>query len=184
MLPTTGKLLTAEEFARLPDPADGSLQELVRGVVETRPPPGGLHGVCCLRVARRIGAFVEDNRLGTATCNDTGFVSERDPDTVRGPDVAFWSKERLPEVPEGYIEVAPDLVVEVVSPNDHFSRVTRKLREYFERRVRMVWVIDPQDRSVSVYRSRKDVTVLTEPETLDGADVLPGFSCRVADLFP
>ena len=116
MTTATQKLITAEEFFRMPEPPDGSRQELVRGVIITMPPPGGRHGACCSKVDRRLGNFVEANGLGTLTTNDTGFLSERDPDTVRGPDVAFWSRERLPEVPNGYIEVAPDLVVEVVSP--------------------------------------------------------------------
>ena len=101
MSPEIRKLITAEEFARMPNPPDGSQQELVRGEIVIMPPPGGRHGVCCSRVGRRLGNFVDENRRGTVTCNDTGFISERDPDTVRGPDVAYWSKECLPEVPEG-----------------------------------------------------------------------------------
>jgi Uma2 family endonuclease len=184
MKATTGKLITAEEFARMPDPLDGSRQELVRGVIETMPPPGGVHGLTCSRVDRRLGNFVEEHGLGFVFANDTGFVSERGPDTVRGPDVSFWSKERLPVVPEGYIEVPPDLAVEVVSPSDHFSRTWKKVREYIDKGVRLIWVVDPLDRSVTVYRSLKDVSVLAETQTLDGGDVVPGFSCRVAELFP
>src|SRR5262249_12041261 len=146
------KLITAEEFFRMPDPPDGSKQELVRGVIITMPPPGGRHGACCSRIARRMAGHVEDNQLGVVTSNDTGFISERDPDTVRGPDVAFWRKERLPEVPEGYIEIPPDLAVEVVSPNDHFTRVQKKVTHYLTHGVRLLWVVDPEDRSVSVYR--------------------------------
>src|SRR5579872_4839581 len=99
---TQAKLLTAEEFFLLPDPPDGSQQELVRGEIITMPPPGGLHGVSCVNATCRIGIFVKDNNRGTVTCNDTGFVTERSPDSVRGPDVAYWSKERLPVVPVGY----------------------------------------------------------------------------------
>ena len=181
---TTGKLLTAEEFALMPDPPDGSKQELVKGVVETMPPPGGLHGFCCSRVDRRLGSFVEANGLGYVFANHTGFIWDRDPDSVRGPDVSFWSKERLPEIPTGYILIPPDLAVEVVSPNDHFSRINRKLREYFDRGVPLVWVVDPLDRSVTVYRSGTDYAILGEADHLDGGQVLPGFTCRVADLFP
>jgi Uma2 family endonuclease len=184
MATVTGKLITAEEFARMPDPPDGSRQELVRGEVITMPPPGGLHGGCCLKVGRRIGNFVEDHRLGTAASNDAGFVSERDPDTVRGPDISFWSRERLSEVPEGYIEVPPDLAIEVVSPNDHYSRVQQKVRHHLTHGVRLVWVVDPMDRSVTVYRSVQQAMILQEKETITGEDVLPGFSCLVADLFP
>jgi Uma2 family endonuclease len=184
MTTTTGKLITAEEFARMPDPPDGSRQELVRGMIETMPPPGALHGMCCWQVARHLGIFVEQRGLGRFFINDTGFVSEHDPDTVRGPDVSFWSKDRLPVVPEGYIEVPPDLAVEVVSPNDHHTRIQKKVREYLAKGVRLIWVVDPFDRSVTVYRSLKDLHILTETETLEGGDVVPGFSCRVADLFP
>ena len=184
MTPTTGKLITAEEFFRMPEPPDGSRQELVRGVIVTMPPPGGRHGACCSKVDRRLGNFVEANGLGTVTTNDTGFLSERDPDTVRGPDVAFWSRERLPEVPDGYIEVPPDLVVEVVSPNDHYSRVQTKVKHYLSHGVRMVWVVDPEDRSVMAYRSRQQALILEEADTLSGEDVVPGFACRVAELFP
>ncbi len=177
------KLITAEEFFRMPQPPDGSQQELVKGVIVSMPPPGGRHGVCCLKIGRRIGNFVEEKGLGTVASNDTGFISERDPDTVRGPDVSFWSRERLPEVPEGYIPIAPDLTVEVVSPGDHYSRVQRKVREYLRRGVRMIWIVDPEDRSVTVYRSEHQYAILDEKATLSGEDVLPGFTCPVAELF-
>jgi Uma2 family endonuclease len=93
-------------------------------------------------------------------------------------------KERLPEVPEGYIEVAPDLVVEVVSPGDHYSRVQNKVRHYLTRGVRMVWVVDPEDRSVTAYRSLHQATILGENDMVSGEDVVLGFSCKVADFFP
>src|SRR5689334_8327902 len=118
MTTATQKLITAEEFARMPNPADGSRQELVKGVIIAMPPPGARHGACCSRINRRLANFVEDNNLGTVFTNDTGFVTERSPDSVRGPDVSFWSREILPEIPEGYIEVPANLVVEVVSPSD------------------------------------------------------------------
>ena len=116
---TETKLLTAEEFFLLPNPGDGSQQELVRGEIITMPPPGGLHGVSCSKADRRIGNFVEGKDCGTVTANDTGFITERGPDSVRGPDVAYWSKEPLPVVPVGYIEIAPDMLVEVLSPSTH-----------------------------------------------------------------
>jgi Uma2 family endonuclease len=184
MATVSTKLLTAEEFARLPPPEDGSLQELLQGVVVTMPPPQAPHGVCCSKIDRRMGTFVEANQLGTVCCNDTGFITERDPDTVRGADVAFWSKERLPHVPKGYIEVLPDLAVEVVSPDDHFSRVQKKVIHYLTRGVRLLWVVDPEDRSITVYRPDKPLRILSESDTLSGEEILPGFTCRVADLLP
>jgi Uma2 family endonuclease len=168
----------------MPDPPDASRQELVCGIIITIPPPGGLHGAVCSRISRRLGNFVEANKLGTVTCNGTGFISARDPDTVRGPDISFWSRERLPEVPEGYIEVPPDLAIEVVSPNDHYSRVQQKVRHHLSHGVRLVWVVDPMDRSVTVYRSLQQAIILQEKEIIAGEDELSGFSCLVADFFP
>ncbi len=177
------KLITAEEFSQMPDPPDGSEQELVRGEVITMPPPGGLHGVCCCKTGYRLSSFVEANQRGTVATNDTGIITERDPDTVRGPDVAYWSFERLPEVPAGYIETPPDLAVEVLSQWTKMRQLRIKIQEFFRRGVRMVWVIDPEGRTVTVYRTPDEGRVLHESATLSGEDVLPGFSCRVAELF-
>src|SRR5438270_6910604 len=178
------KLLTAEEFFLLPGPEDGSQQELVRGEVITMPPAGGLHGVSCNKAGRRIGNFVEDNDRGTVTSNDTGFFTERDPDSVRGPDIAYWSKERLPVVPVGYIEISPDMVVEVLSPSNTSKKIRVKLKEYFTRGVRLVWVIAPEDRTLTIYRTPDEGRVLHETATVTGEDVLPGFTCRLSDLLP
>jgi Uma2 family endonuclease len=184
MTTTTQKLITAEEFARMPDPPDGSQQELVRGEIVTMPPPGFRHGVCCSKIDRRLGTFVEANSLGVVCCNDTGFILERDPDTVRGPDLSFWSREKLPELPEGYPEVPPDLIVEVVSPSDHFTRIQKKLSHYLEKGVRLIWVVDPEDRSLTIYRPDRPLRVLTEKDTVSGEEVVLGFACPVADLLP
>ena len=181
---TQKKLLAAEEFFLLPDPGDGSQQELVRGEVITMPPPGGLHGVSCNKTGRRIGNFVEDNDRGTVTSNDTGFITERDPDSVRGPDISYWTKERLKEVPVGYIEISPDMVIEVLSPSNTSKRIRVKLKEYFTRGVRLVWVIAPEDRTLTIYRTPDEGRVLHESATVTGEDVLPGFTCRVSDLLP
>jgi Uma2 family endonuclease len=179
---TRQKMLTAEEFFLLPNPSDGSKQELVRGEVIVMPPPGGLHGVTCNKAGRRIGNFVEDHDRGTVTSNDTGFITERGPDSVRGPDIAFWSKERLPVVPVGYMEIAPDLAVEVLSPSNTSKQIHDKLQEYFNRGVRLVWVIAPEDRTLAIYRTPDEGRLLHETATVTGEDVLPGFSCKVSDL--
>jgi len=180
----TGKLITAEEFARMPNPPDGSRQELVRGRIETMPPPGGRHGFCCSKMDRRVGGFIEQHGLGSVFANDTGFITGQGPDTVRGADVSFWSKERLPEIPEGYIDVAPDLAIEVLSPHDRFARLQLKVNEYLTKGVRLIWIVDPEDRSVTVYRPNQQPAILFENDTLAGEDVLPGFSCLVAELMP
>ena len=181
---TQKKLLTAEEFFLLPDPGDGSQQELVYGEIITMPPLGGLHGVCCLKAGRRIGNFVEDGPGGTVTCNDTGFITERDPDSVRGPDISYWSKERLKEVLIGYIEISPDMLVEVLSPSNTSKQIRAKLKEYFAKGVRLIWVIAPEDRTLTIYRTSDEGRVLHETATVTGEDVLPGFECRVSDLLP
>lgn len=184
MSTTSPRLLTAEEFARLPESPDGSKQELVRGEVVMTPPPGFQHGYRQGRVFRLLDAYAASTSHGRAVL-ETGVVVEREPDTVRGPDVSYWSAERLPldQEPKGYPETAPDLCVEVLSPSSRRSMIREKVAEYFARGVRLVWVVDPEGRSVSVYRSADEARLLHDTATLDGGDVLPGFSCRVADLF-
>src|SRR5262245_56832556 len=131
MSTVTGKLLTAEEFAQLPQPADGSRQELVQGVIVTMPPPSFYHGLVCSEFPFRIRQHAGANDLGFVTCNDSGVILFRDRDTVRGPDVGFWSKARLPALPKGtYPDIVPDLVVEVLSPDDAFRTLFTKVDEY------------------------------------------------------
>lgn len=181
---TQAKRMTAEEFLLAPDPDDGSRLELVEGEVYVMAPPGGMHGVSCNKVGRHIGNFVAENLLGVVTSNDTGFITRRDPDSVRGPDIAYWSKQRLPVVPVGYIEVAPDLAVEVMSPSNTSKQIRAKVIEYFEKGVRMVWVIAPEDRTLTIYRTADEGRVFHENAVVSGDEILAGFSCRVSDLLP
>jgi Uma2 family endonuclease len=178
------KLLTAEEFARLPDPPDGSKQELVRGEVVTMPPLGFLHGTVQVNVAVAVKAFVKQHKLGRVTV-ESGVLTERGPDSVRGSDGAYWSYQRLPQddVPVVYANEPADLVAEVVSPGNTKQRMTEKVRESFDSGVRQVWVVHPEERTVTVYTKPGDGTVLWEDATLTGGDVLPGFSCAVAEFF-
>jgi Uma2 family endonuclease len=178
-------LLTAEEFSRLPQPPDGSQQELIKGVIVTMPPPSFYHGRVCAMICRKLGNFVEAHNLGYFTSTDSGVILARNPDTVRGPDIAFWSHERLPQPPrEGYPTVPPDLVVEVLSPSDVFTRVQRKVEDYLRAGVRLVWILVPEDRSVAVFHAGNPPSVLSNGETLSGETILPGFSCPVTELFP
>lgn len=181
---TAGKVLTAEEFARLPNPIDGAKQELVRGEVITMPPPGFAHGNVQLAIGSILRAYSKQSRSGRVVVV-SGVVTEEGPDTVRGPDVSYWSYARLPadQNPTGYLEVAPDLCVEVLSPGNTKPKMTRKIREYFAAGVRMVWVVDPEDRTAIVYRQPGDGRVLWDDATISGEDVLPDFSCPVADFF-
>src|SRR5262245_51751487 len=184
MATVAARLLTAEEFHRTPPPADGAKVELVRGEVVKVCRPGFAHGYTQVRVCGLLDQYGRPQRRGRAVVK-TGVITERDPDTVRGPDVSYWSVERLPwdQTPQGYPDSAPDLAVEVLSPNNRLARIREKMREYFNRNVRMVWVVDPEDRTVTVYRALEEGRVLHESATLTGEDVLPGFSCQVAELF-
>jgi len=183
--PTTTKYLTAEEFFQLPQPGDGSRRELVKGVIVTMSPPGFYHSLVCSRVDQLLGTFVYQHQLGYTGCNDPGVILERDPDTVRGPDVAFWCRERVTNVRQfSYTDVVPDLVVEVLSPNDVFTQVLRKVQEYFQAGVRVVWIVVPEDQGVAIYRPGQNPTLLAVNDTLSGEDVVPGFTCPVAALFP
>jgi Uma2 family endonuclease len=181
---TQKRLLTAEEFFEFPSPGDGSQQELVRGEIVVMPPPGILHGVTCSKVNRKIGVFIDAGLGGTLTCNDAGFITERGPDSVRGPDISYWTKERQNEAPIGYTEVAPDLVVELLSPSNTSTQIRDKLEEYFAKGVRLVWVIAPEDRTLAIYHMPDEGRLLHEKATVTGEDVLPEFSCRVSELLP
>ncbi len=185
MSTTAAKHYTLEEFMRLPDPADGSKQELVQGEIVTMPPPSFKHGRTQTKIAVFLEMFGEQNQLGQVT-TESGLVTLRGPDSVRGPDVAFWSAKRLPLNADvkGYADIAADLCVEVVSENKRKREIKRKLSEYFTAGVRMVWVVDTENRTVTVYRSPTQGKVLPEEAQIDGEDVLPGFSCPVAKFFP
>jgi Uma2 family endonuclease len=178
------KLITADEFFRMPDPPDGSKQELVKGVVITMPPPGFRHGDVQVNIAIALKTFLRGHRVGRVTV-ESGVRTDRGPDSVRGPDVAFWSVDRLPldQTPVGYPQVAADLCVEVRSPSDSMRDLRAKAREYLRNNVRMVWIVDPDDQTVTVYRQPGEGRVFSEDATITGEDVLPEFSCRVAEFF-
>ncbi|MBI4520292.1 MAG: Uma2 family endonuclease [Gemmatimonadetes bacterium] len=175
-------LLTADEFLRLPE-EEGKRVELVRGRMVREPLPGGEHGVLVGELHARIAAHVRERGLGRALI-ECGFHLPGEPHTVRGPDVAVVSTERLPaETPRGFWQLAPDLAVEVVSPSDRWTKVLDKVHQYLEAGSRAVWVVDGRRRRVSVFRPGAETLVLNESDVLDGGDVLPGFSLPLAELF-
>lgn len=177
------KLMTAEEFFQLPD--DGMCHELVGGEVHTSPPPGGPHGTATVGIASVLSNHIFPRRLGRLF-SQSGFRIERDPDTVRAPDVAFVSATRLPvgPLPLGYPDLVPDLVVEVVSPSDTATEVHERMQEWLRLGARLAWLAYPRTRSVAVYRPGGDFRLLGPEDMIDGGDVLPGFQCRVSDFFP
>jgi Uma2 family endonuclease len=175
--------MTAEELLRLPD--DHLRHELIRGVLTTMPPPGFEHGAIVMELGASLHGFVRQHDLGQVLAAETGFHIEFDPDTVRAPDVSFVRKARLGEgrLPRGYWRGAPDLAAEVLSPDDRPGRVQAKVRAWLEAGTEVVWVVDPRARTVAVH-TRSGVAVVREGGLLDGGDLLPGWSARVADLFP
>jgi Uma2 family endonuclease len=177
------RLMTAEEFLHFSGSPNVKV-ELVRGEVVTMCRPGFRHGLRQGRAFSILDNYGRTTRRGRAVV-ETGVVTEKDPDTVRGPDVSFWSAEQVPldQEPEGYPEGFADLCVEVLSPNNAFAKILKKMGEYFKSGTRMVWIIDPEDRTVTVYRSLDEGQVLHESATLTCEDVLPGFSCPVREFF-
>jgi UDP-glucose 4-epimerase len=162
----------AEELLAMPD--DGFRYELVRGELRKMPPAGSEHGYIAMRLGLRLGRHAEANDLGRVYAAETGFKLASDPDTVRAPDAAFVSRERVVEVGhvEGYWPGAPDLAVEVVSPGDTHTEVVEKALAWLDAGSRMVLVVDPGRLTATVYRSLDDIRIVTEGDALDGADVL------------
>ena len=181
--PPTTKLLTATDLLRLA--GKGVRGELIRGVFHETMIMGQRHGKIVMKLGFLLNSLIIPRKLGTLTGADAGIWLERDPDTVRAPDIAYFSAATMPPaaVPDGYAEVPPDLVVEVVSPNDTRREVAAKARMWLRYDVRLVWVVLPQTRSVDVYRPGHAVVTLTDQDTLDGLDVLPGFTCAVSTVF-
>lgn len=174
---------TLEEYAARPT-EDGWVDELVRGRLAREPRPGMPHGRLQSRLAQKLWNHVEAESLDGLIVTESGFVLAESPPTVRGPDVAYVSPERLPEEPvESWLHFGPDLAVEVVSPRDRAAAVQEKVLEYLDAGSRLVWVVDPATRSATVYRSRTEIRVLSDDEALDGGDVLPGLRIPLRELF-
>ena len=180
---TRTRLVTADELLRMPD--DGYWHELVEGRVTTMSPPGFGHGICGARLQRALTEHVERDDLGVVAPQDTGYKLKSNPDTVRAPDVSFVAKLRLPAegLPMSYWDGAPDLAVEVLSSDDRPKEIAAKAREYLACGTRAVWVVDPRHRTVTVHRVNNEPIRLGEADALTDPDLLPGFSCRIADLF-
>ena len=175
------KLITGEELLEL---GDIGPCELVEGRIVPMAPTGDEHGGYEGNFYYEVRSFVDLHKLGKVRVGEVGIYIRRNPDTVRGADVIFISHERYAQrKPGGYLDVAPDLVVEILSPNDKWTEVTQKLRDYFAIGVRLIWVADPEARCVYAYRSLTDVREFTEKDELPGDEVLPGFAVKVAQLF-
>jgi Uma2 family endonuclease len=180
---THTRTTTADELYRMA--AHGVRYELVRGELREMAPAGNEHGKVTVRLTWRLAQHVEAHGFGVVFAAETGFRIGTDPDTVRAPDVAFVAQARLDEVGpvEGYWPGAPDLVVEVVSPNDRYTDVEEKTTDWLGAGTRMVLVVNPRKHIVTVYRSLTHITILTGSDTLSGDDVVPGWQVRVSDIF-
>ena len=179
MAPAT--LMTAEELLRLNLP--NKRTELVKGVLVVREPAGYRHGAVAMNLTLALGNFVQAHALGRLLAAETGFKLLSNPDTVRAPDVAFIRSDRIPEPPPaGFAVMAPDLAVEVLSPDDRPGAVLEKVGDWLNAGVRLVWVVDPMRTLARVYRVDGTETVLAAGDALSGEDVLPGFTCPLADL--
>ena len=166
-------------------PDDGFRYELVQGELRRMNPAGNVHGRVAMSFAWRLAQYVDENRLGTVYAAETGFRLATDPDTVRAPDVAFVSRVRLEAVGEveGFWPEAPDLAIEMVSPGDSYSDVEQKVFDWLDAGTKMVVVINPRQRSATVYKSPSDIAALAETDVLAGGDVVPGFELAVREIF-
>ncbi len=159
--------------------------EVVRGRLRELAPANFRHGVIAGRLFARLYQFAEAHGFGYVLMAETGFILSEEPVTLRAPDVAFVRRERVPtgDLPEQFAHFAPDLVVEVLSPSDTYSALAEKVSDWLQAGVHIVWVVDPADRTISVHRANRPMRVLKEEDTLSGEDVLPGFECRVSEIF-
>ncbi|HEY83781.1 MAG TPA: Uma2 family endonuclease [Chloroflexi bacterium] len=179
--PAEDTLLTGEELHAM---GDIGRSELIKGRLISMSPTGHPHGYIEFIIGRILGNFVHQHKLGRILGGEVGIYIERYPDTVRGADVAFISNERMAQVKSrSYLDVAPELIVEVMSPDDRWSEIMEKLAEYFAIGVKVVWVADPKLRQIFAYRSLTNVEHFTANEELIADDVLPDFKVSVADLF-
>jgi Uma2 family endonuclease len=175
--------VTAEQLLQMPH--DGCRYELVEGELRMMSPCGWRHGKVGGRLLQHIARYLAENPCGEAFLAETGFLLSRDPDTVRAPDIAFIHKDRLSgELPEeAFWPGAPDLAVEVVSPGDTYREVDEKAKKWIAAGAKLVWVVNPLQQTVNVYRPDGLIGTLGVKDELTGEVVLPGFRCRVGEIF-
>src|SRR5271157_2314850 len=180
---TAEALMTAEEFGQRPDP--GYPEELVQGRIVGMPPPDRKHGFVCLKAGRILGNFVDEHDLGRVMSNDSGVITERGPDTVRGADVCYYSYARLPKGPlaTGYGLEVPELVVEVCSASDRWLEIHEKVAEYLGAGVLMVVVLDPKPQTAHIFGADASPMRLGPEDELVVPGILEGFRVRVERFF-
>ncbi len=178
---TTIHLMSAEELFWLPD--DGMRHELVKGELLTMSPPGEEHGSVTFKLSLLLGTYVNNNKLGRMYAAETGFKLESDPDTVLAPDIAFIRQDRVGVISKRYRSGAPDLVVEVLSPGDRKGKVEEKTSRWLTLGALVVWLVNPQTRTVDVRLADGSRKLFTENDELTGDNIVPGFRVLVSEIF-
>jgi Uma2 family endonuclease len=180
---TTTALITADVYLRMPD--NGQPTELVRGEVITMPPPTPRHGEICSNTIYLVRRFLDDHPVGRVVSNDAAVITERDPDTVRGPDVAFYSYDRVPKgpLPLGYLHVPPELVFEIRSPSERWRDIHRKVAEYFAAGITVVCVLDEEGLTANVFSADLMPRIAGPDQELTLPEVLSDFRVAVRRFF-
>jgi Uma2 family endonuclease len=179
--PPSGKPITADELYRMGDIGPA---ELINGEIVKQMPTGHPHGYIENIIGALLYLYLRSNRLGRAMTGEVGIITAREPYTVRAADVAYISNERLAQAQEeGFLDVAPELVVEIMSPGNSWSEAQEKLAEYFASGVQMVWIVDPQLAQIHVYRDLERVRLLRGADVLTGEEILPGFQVALNEIF-
>ncbi len=178
--PPKEELITGDDLLAM---GDIGPCELIDGRIIHMTPTGGEHGAIEFNLGSELRSFVRQHNLGWVMGGEIGIYIRRRPDTVRGADIVFVSLQRLFRPTKGFLGVAPELVVEIMSPDDRWQAMREKLADYFSIGVERVWVVEPQTRKVLVFSSTTQVTELDEDDTLRGEGALEGFAIRVGDLF-
>jgi len=180
MLLAEPKLITGDELLAM---SDMGPCELIDGRIISLTPPGSEHGVIEAILTWFLQNFVIPRKLGWVLSGEAGIYIRRHPDRVRGMDIAFISYQRQPILPKGYLTIAPELIIEIVSPSDRWRDVEDKIEEYFAIGVTRVWVVDPESQTVRIYQSALAYVKLNRRDTVRGEGILEDFLLPLEQLF-